>query len=800
MTEQPLAEMITVTIDGVAVSVPKGTLAIRAAEAAGIAVPRFCDHPLLEPMGACRQCLVEITDAGNGRGFPKPQPSCTTEAMNGMVLKTQATSEAAAQAQADILELLLINHPLDCPICDKGGECPLQNQALANGRAESRYDGVKRTYPTPIAISDLILLDRERCVLCARCTRFSDQISGDPMITLVERGAKQQVGIYPKTPLDSYFSGNVIQICPVGALTSADYRFSARPFDLVSTVTTCENCAAGCQLRVDARHGTVRRRYAGDLPAVNEEWSCDKGRFGFRSARGNDTLTGPFLREDGELVPVSWPEAFAAAAAGLKAAGTSVGVLTGGRLTLETAYAYSRFARAVCRTNSIDFRSRAASAEEAAFLARLVAGVPLAGAVTYADLDQAKQVVLVGFEPEDESPNVFLRLRKANRKRGLAITTIAPYLTRGSAKLNATLIATRPPEVPQAIAGLTADADTIILAGERLAQIPGSFAALVALAERTGARLAWIPRRAGEVGALEAGCLPDLLPGGRPADDPAAVREIGTAWGVELTTELGLTATEQIAAAARGELKALVTAGIETIDFPDPALVAKALDKAFVVSLATRASDVAELADVVFPVDALELATGTFLNWEHRPGPVKPVVPSPRSDRSEIRLLAGLARAMGTDLGFATAAGAAESLAKLPAWQGTRGDALDAVAAAAATPTAATGVVVATHRELLDDSRCLDNAPALIASARPPMARLSPQTLRTEGLATSSHVRLTSIKGSATYPIQVEPTMAEGVIWVPTQAPGNAYSQLGITVGDTVTLAAAPGPKKEGEA
>ena len=234
-------DTITVTIDGTEVQVPKGTLAIRAAELIGIAIPRFCDHPLLDPVGACRQCLVEVPDMGNGRGMPKPQASCTLECAPGMQIKTQLTSPVAEKAQKGMLEFLLINHPLDCPICDKGGECPLQNQALANGRGESRYEGVKRTFPKPVPISAQILLDRERCVLCARCTRFSEQISGDPFIALVERGALQQVGKYADQPYNSYFSGNVIQICPVGALTSVSYRFQSRPFDLVSTDSTCEH-------------------------------------------------------------------------------------------------------------------------------------------------------------------------------------------------------------------------------------------------------------------------------------------------------------------------------------------------------------------------------------------------------------------------------------------------------------------------------------------------------------------------------------------------------------------------------
>ncbi|HEY3712976.1 MAG TPA: 2Fe-2S iron-sulfur cluster-binding protein, partial [Jatrophihabitantaceae bacterium] len=303
MTEAPPKEdLVTVTIDGFEISVPKGTLLIRAAEQLGLQIPRFCDHPLLEPAGACRQCLVEVTDMGNGRGMPKPAASCTTTVMPGMVIKTQLTSPVADKAQQGVMEMLLINHPLDCPICDKGGECPLQNQAMSNGRAETRFHDIKRTFPKPIAVSSNVLLYRERCVLCQRCTRFSDEIAGDPFIDLLERGAEQQIGTASDTPFHSYFSGNTVQICPVGALTSASYRFRSRPFDLLSTDTTCEHCASGCSLRADWRRGKVTRRLAGSDPEVNEEWNCDKGRWAFHNGVQADRILTPLVRnEAGDL-------------------------------------------------------------------------------------------------------------------------------------------------------------------------------------------------------------------------------------------------------------------------------------------------------------------------------------------------------------------------------------------------------------------------------------------------------------------------------------------------------------------
>ncbi|MEE2035104.1 NADH-quinone oxidoreductase subunit G, partial [Rhodococcus chondri] len=535
------ADLVTVTIDDTEIRVPKGTLVIRAAELIGVQIPRFCDHPLLEPVGACRQCLVEV------EGQRKPLASCTTVATDGMVVRTQLTSPVADKAQQGVMELLLINHPLDCPVCDKGGECPLQNQALSNGRAESRYDEPKRTYPKPIAISSQVLLDRERCVLCARCTRFSEQVAGDPFIDMLERGAWQQVGIYTEEPFESYFSGNTVQICPVGALTGTAYRFRARPFDLVSSPSVCEHCASGCAQRTDHRRGKVLRRLAGDDPEVNEEWNCDKGRWAFTYATRPDRITGPLVRTaDGELTPASWPMALAVAARGLSAAHGSTGVLAGGRLTMEDAYAYAKFARTALGTNDIDFRSRPHSAEEADFLAARVAGRRMT--VTYTDLENAPVVLLVGFEPEEESPIVFLRLRKAVRKKNLGVWSIAPRTSRGTEKMGGRVLHCVPGAEAHLLdaihtgdtaAALGAEAfdaallrrpGAIVLVGERLATVPGGLSAAVRLADATGARLAWVPRRAGERGAVEAGALPTLLPGGRSVGDTDARREVDAVW------------------------------------------------------------------------------------------------------------------------------------------------------------------------------------------------------------------------------------------------------------------------------
>ena len=315
MTVETTQGTVTVTIDGFEIRVPKGTLVIRAAELLGIQIPRFCDHPLLDPIGACRQCLVEV------EGQRKPLASCTTACTEGMVVRTQLTSAVADKAQRGVMELLLINHPLDCPMCDKGGECPLQNQAMSNGQGETRFAEDKRTFAKPMPISTQVLLDRERCISCTRCTRSSEEIAGDPFIDFIERGPSQLIGTAEGKPFNSYFSGNTVQVCPVGALTGAAYRFRSRPFDLVSVPSVCEHCASGCRQRTDHRRGRVMRRLAGEDPAVNEEWNCDKGRWAFTYATQPDRLTTPLVRdENGVLVPASWPHALAVAAAGLAAA------------------------------------------------------------------------------------------------------------------------------------------------------------------------------------------------------------------------------------------------------------------------------------------------------------------------------------------------------------------------------------------------------------------------------------------------------------------------------------------------
>ncbi len=783
MTTQEVVgvEMITVVIDGFEVTVPKGTLIIRAAEKLGIQIPRFCDHPLLDPVGACRQCLVDVEI--NGRAFPKPQASCTIPVEPNMIVKTQLTSPVADKAQKGVMELLLGNHPLDCPVCDKGGECPLQNQAMSNGNAESRLTGYKRTFEKPIAISSSVLLDRERCVLCARCTRFSEQIASDPFITLNHRGALQQVGIYENDPFNSYFSGNTVQICPVGALTGASYRFRARPFDLVSTPSACEHCASGCDMRTDVRRGKTLRRLAGDDAAVNEEWNCDKGRWAFKYVTSTNRLSQPLVRNaEGVLVEASWPEALAAAAAGLK--GKRAAVLTGGRVTTEDAYGYAKFARIALKTNDIDFRARVSGAEEGNFLAAKVAG---SFDVHYSDIDSADQVLLVAFEPEEESPIVFLRLNKNFKKRGLKVTSVATKGSIAMDKLKADFIKVAPGAESAAVAGVALTAKSVILVGERASESAGLISAAVALAEKTGAKLAWIPRRAGERGALEAGAFPTLLPGGRPVEDSAARVDIAAAWGIDsLPATPGRTTHQIIEALGNGDLDSVVVGGVDAHDLLHSRKVLDALKKSFVVSLEIAESSVTEVADVVLPVAAVTEKSGSFLNWEGRPRAFDAAV-SESLNRSDVRILSALADAMGESIMLGTVSATAREIAQLGKWDGAR-VAFTPVAAGTAPAASGDQAILTSWRRLLDMGTLQRGEDNLAGTRRPTVAVISEKRAAAAGVVTGDQVRISNANGSITLPVLVE-DIHDDAVWIPRNSFGSqALTALDAVHGELVTV------------
>ena len=844
--------LVKVTIDDVELDVPAGTLVIRAAEQAGIRIPRFCDHPLLEPVAACRQCLVEVgmpdRNTGELRFMPKPQPSCAQTVTPGMVVKTQHTSEVARRAQEGVMEFLLINHPLDCPICDKGGECPLQNQAMSEGRESSRFIDAKRTYRKPLKLTSQILLDRERCILCQRCVRFGKEIAGDPFLDLQGRGGGtaptehhhfmgEQVGSFDTAVLDyfnpqakdnvkagisgpygqegiigsinegdlapndrdvsgrafaSYFSGNIIQICPVGALTSNDYRFRARPFDLVSTASVTEHDASGSAIRVDIRRGEVLRRLAGNDPEVNEEWITDKDRFAFKWS-GVERLNTPFVRENGQLVPTSWSDALDRvhrALAGLS--GDQVGFLPGGRLSFEDAWAWSKFARSVVGSDSVDMRSRSHSEEERSFLATHVAGSGLG--VTYSQLESAGQVLLVGLEPEDECGAIFLRMRKATRKGKLRVASLAPMTSRGLAKLSGELLRCAPgTEVEVAaeireggeFADLASRLDGgVILVGERASRTPGLLSEVVRLAERTHCRIQWVPRRAGERGGVEAGLLPGLLPFGRPLASQEARESL--AWG-EIPAQRGLDATQMLEAAADGRVKALVVGGVDLRDFDDPAAARKALDQVdFLVSLEVRRSEVTDRADVILPVAPPLEKNGTFINWEGRLRPFGQAIAS-RSQTDRL-VIDALASEFGVDLGLHDLVGLYDQVNPLMQWNGQREEFLPATASEL-VEVGQGEALLATHKPMLDAGRLQDGASMLARSARRPVVFASRATVAGLGIDEGEELTLSTQRGSVTLPLQFA-DLPDGVVWVPECSQGSIVHESLGNFGSSVTLSA----------
>ena len=844
--------LVKVTIDDVELDVPAGTLVIRAAEQAGIRIPRFCDHPLLEPVAACRQCLVEVgmpdRNTGELRFMPKPQPSCAQTVTPGMVVKTQHTSEVARRAQEGVMEFLLINHPLDCPICDKGGECPLQNQAMSEGRESSRFIDAKRTYRKPLKLTSQILLDRERCILCQRCVRFGKEIAGDPFLDLQGRGGGtaptehhhfmgEQVGSFDTAVLDyfnpqekdnvkagisgpygqegiigslnegdlapndrdvsgrafaSYFSGNIIQICPVGALTSNDYRFRARPFDLVSTASVTEHDASGSAIRVDIRRGEVLRRLAGNDPEVNEEWITDKDRFAFKWS-GVQRLNTPFVRENGQLVPTSWSDALDRvhrALAGLS--GDQVGFLPGGRLSFEDAWAWSKFARSVVGSDSIDMRSRSHSEEERSFLAAHVAGSGLG--VTYSQLENAGQVLLVGLEPEDECGAIFLRMRKATRKGKLRVASLAPMTSRGLAKLSGELLRCAPgTEVEVAaeireggeFADLASRLDGgVILVGERASRTPGLLSEVVRLAERTHCRIQWVPRRAGERGGVEAGLLPGLLPFGRALASQEARESL--AWG-EIPAQRGLDATQMLEAAADGRVKALVVGGVDLRDFDDPAAARKALDQVdFLVSLEVRRSEVTDRADVVLPVAPPLEKNGTFINWEGRLRPFGQAIAS-RSQTDRL-VFDALASEFGVDLGLHDLVGLYDQVNPLMQWNGQREEFVQAKASEL-VEVGQGEALLATHKPMLDAGRLQDGASMLAGSARRPVVFASRATVAGFGIDEGEELTLSTQRGSITLPLQFA-DLPDGVVWVPECSQGSIVHESLGNFGSSVTLSA----------
>ena len=782
---------VNVTIDGVDVAVPPGTLIIRAAEAIGKYIPRFCDHPLLDPLGACRQCLVEI------EGQRKPLTACTTPVAEGMVVKTEFSSDLARDGQKGVLEFLLINHPLDCPMCDKGGECPLQDQALAYGPGGSRYIDPKRRFTKPVPISPLVKLDRERCVLCARCTRFSDQIAGDPFIELFERGALEQVAIFEDEPYESIFSGNVIQICPVGALTSSTFRFRARPFDMTSADSTCNRCASGCRITAQMRRGELMRVLAKSDADVNDEWMCDKGRFAYPYARSPERVVEPLVRKNGEFVAVSWAEAIELVAERITSAretGRPSAVLAGGQLLDEDAYALSRFARTVLATNDVDARRSVGGEDEDAVLA----AIPRTITATNQDIDAAKLIVMIGTDLHQESPIVFLRVRKAAR-RGTPVRQIGPRRTSGEIA-GATWTRCRPGEESALLAGVaralesrgnsgfdpftraamqgveaTAEAQelaaalqgvhgsVVVLAGEQLAAVPGALGLAWNIAAAVGGKFGWIPRKAGARGAAWAGLHPALLPGGRSVENDEDRAAFGEVWGIDPPSKRGRDA-RAILRSASG-LGVLVMAGVDpATDFQERELAARALDDVpFVVALDLFLTESSRRADVVLPAAAVYERDGTLQNWEGRRQTVRMAVPPAGLAQSDFEILAQIAIETGAQFPETIEALRKEmnALRVTPA-------AARPVAVGKTENQAPGGLVLAIGRPLIDDGTMMLGADALGQTAAPLVVEIHLDDAR--GLSDGDDVFVRTDSGEARAPVRLTDAVARGVVFVPAHA------------------------------
>jgi len=681
MPTKPKVEIVTITVDDRQVEAQKGEMLIAAAERAGTYIPRFCWHPRMKAVGMCRMCVVDV-QGPRGWGLV---PACYIPVAPDMVVNTQ--SPRVKKAQDGVLEFLLINHPLDCPVCDKGGECPLQDQTLAFGPGETRMEEEKRHFEKPIPISDLVLLDRERCIICARCTRFAEEVAGDPFIQIIDRGNQSEINIFPDAPFASYFSGNTVQICPVGALTATPYRFKARPWDLEQVESTCTVCAVGCRVAVQSSTNRLTRMLGLDSEPVNHGWLCDKGRFSTGAVNSPDRLTHPLVRRDGELVEASWGEALDAAAEGLRNSrdlhgADSLAVLGGSRLADEDAYAWAKLAKGVLGTDNVDCQMGDGLPAE------VVLGLPRA---TIDDATWADTLVLLGPDLREELPVLFLRLREAAEEHGVRIVELSSHASGltphaavsllhqpgcGPAVMAALLAEAEPTDT---VAGVTADAlkqarglldperaVVVVLGRPSLAESAEHTAqAALALHEgRPDARFLSALRRGNVHGALELGLAPGVLPGATSLEEGAA--RFTAAWGSVPTTR-GLDATGALTAASEGRLQGLVLLGADPLtDHPDRWLARRGLSGAgFVVAVDAFRTPSIEQADVVLPVAIWGERAGTTTNIEGRVTCLGQKVVPPGVAWADWMVASELAAALGADLGLESLAAIADEIERL---------------------------------------------------------------------------------------------------------------------------------------
>ena len=677
--EIPVA--ISITVDGRAVEAHKGELVISAAERAGVFIPRFCYHPRMASVGMCRMCLVEVSDP---RGASL-QPACFVEVSDGQEVFTE--SEAARKAQEGVLEFLLLNHPLDCPVCDKGGECPLQDQSVSHGPGESRFVEEKRHWAKPIEIGPLVLLDRERCIQCARCTRFAAEVAGEPFIDFAERGDRIEVAIFPGDPFTSYFAGNTVQICPVGALTATPYRFKSRPWDLEQVETTCTTCSVGCRMVAQSSAGALVRYLGVDSEPVNQSWLCDRGRFGFEAVEAPERLTKPLVRSETGLAQATWNEVLSVVAdrilETLQGSGPgAVGVIGGSRLANEDAYAWVRLVKGVIGTDNFDAQLGDGLPAE------LVASLPRA---TIEETVAAGTVIVLAGDLREELPVLHLRLRQAAANEGLRIIDCSPVAT-GLSEV-ATWLPYRPGEASELARALVAtepgDGVVIVLGRPSLAESAAEIAAAanVFAAAWPSARFLSALRRGNVHGAMDLGCAPGLLPGRVTLDEGRAF--FGGHWG-SVPAGRGLDTAGMLEAAASGELNMLVLLGADPLsDFPDRDLATRALERVdFLVAVDTALNASSMLADVVLPAAGYAERGGTTTNLEGRVTRLAAKVVPPGVSRADWVIATELADRLGADLGFESLEGIwAEIETIAPAHSGCTGTAL-------AAPKAADGIVI----------------------------------------------------------------------------------------------------------
>ena len=673
MTEiQQDSDLISVTIDGQEVKVKSGEVLIDACEEAGVDNPRFCYHKRMSQVGMCRMCIVEV-DTGRG---PSLQPSCMMDVSEGMVIDTQ--SEEIKKIQDGVLEFLLLNHPLDCPVCDKGGECPLQDQTMAYGPGETRFVEEKRHFEKPIPINDNVYLDRERCILCDRCTRFADEVVGDPLIQFIDRGNSTQVNTFPEDPFASYFSGNIVQLCPVGALTAKPYRFKARPWDLEEIESTYPN-PLGDRIVVQSSRDQVLRLQGLDSEAVNWGWLSDKDRFSFEAFQSEYRLDNPLVRGGGlnkadksgtGLVAASWAGAMSIITESLNGADPDrVAVIGGARLTNESQYAWTKLAKGIIGTDHV-------SADLGDDLQpHVLLGLPRA---TISEACQPNNtIVLLTPDLKEEYGTLFIRLRDAAKNLGVKIIELSPMRTALSAdavvslhplpgEIGNVVQAITTGDIPREIGGISGEdlslarshlKDTnvfVIVSRSSMGQSEEpNIEALSSLQEVDNCRFLPLVRRANTMGALDMGMAPGLLPGRNTLSSGSSV--FSDIWP-NLPTESGANTKQILQKASDGNIDTLFLLGADPLtDFPDKALAKAALERTnTIVSVDLFVTPSVYESDVVLPAASFLEADGSHTNVEGRITPIRQKITPPGTARPDWMIAAEISHRLGHDLGIDT--------------------------------------------------------------------------------------------------------------------------------------------------